>query len=141
MERYFTNSYKLVKTIHGTQVTLDSHGRWICYLNIEKAGSTHEEITLYDNYCERYTLRYEIAAKTFVDLQGNGYFINDSITLKPKFINQYPLPDFSIDVMQTFSCPIAFETLRRQAEIIGKEYMSNSKGNKLLTTMYYPLEN
>lgn len=141
MERYFTNSYKLVKTIHGKQITLDCHGRWICYFNIEKAGSTHEEITLYDNYCERYSLRYDIAEKAFVDLQDNRYFAQDAITLKPKFINQYPLPDFGIDVMQTFSCAIAFETLRRQAEIIGKEYMSNSKGNKLLTTMYYPLEN
>ena len=141
MERYFTNSYKIVKDIHGTQVTLDSHGRWICYCNKEKAGQNHEEITLYDNFCERYTLRYDINARAFIDLTGDGYYRHDTITLKAKHINQYPLPDFCIDVMQTFSCAVAFETLRRQAEIIGKNYMTTLTGNKQLVTMYYPLGN
>jgi hypothetical protein len=138
MEKYFTNGYKIVKEIRGAQISLDSHGRWICYCNVEKAGANHEEITLYDNYCERYTIKYDVSNKTFVDLNGQGYFSHDIITLKSKTINQHPLPDFCIDVIQTFSCAIAFETVRRQAEIIAKNYMSRTMENKPAITMYYP---
>jgi hypothetical protein len=127
MEKYYTNGYKLVNEIYGTRINMDSHGRWLCYLNVEKAGSRFEEITLYDNYCERYTIKYDISTKTFIDLSGNSLIDIGLITLKSKTINRYPLPDFSIDVMQTFSCPIAFETLRRQAEIISKNYLAEAK--------------
>ena len=139
MEKYFTNSYNQVKEIRGAQINLDTHGRWICYCNVEKAGSEYEEITLYDNYCERYTLRFNVPNKIFTDFDGRGYTSQDIITLKTKTINQHALPDYCIDVMQTFSCPIAFEVLRRQAEIIAKNYMSRPMENKLGLAMCYPL--
>ena len=138
MEKYFTNGYKVIKDIHGIPINLDSHGRWLCYCNVEKAGSIHEEITLYDNYCERYMVKYDASSKMFVDFHGIAQVSQDTVTLKSKSINQHPLPDFCIDVMQTFSCPIAFETLRRQAEIIAKDYTTKPKGNMQGAAMYYP---
>jgi hypothetical protein len=58
-----------------------------------------------------------------VNISSNyGSFREGEIVFYGKDTMLYPIPNFSIDVMQTFTAPVAFETLRRQAEVIAKQY-------------------
>jgi hypothetical protein len=121
MDKYFTNNYKIIKTLYNYPIMLDAAGRWLCYCHIDKINNEKDEITLYDNYCERYIINYNKVSNEFVILNGRGSFRYGEIILHFSEIN-HPLPNFAIDVMQTFANPVAFETLRRQAEIIANNY-------------------
>lgn len=119
MDKYFTNKYNLVSDLYGINVVVDTSGRWLCYRYIDKINSETDEVTFYDNYCERYILTYNRLTK---EINVGGSFRSGEIVFYGKDSTLNPLPNFSIDVMQSFTAPVAFETLRRQADVIAKNY-------------------
>lgn len=119
MEKYFTRNYNLITEACGINVHLHSQERWLCYCNIEKNGNIIF-VRLFDNFCESY--HFEVAdGKLFTDIK-NACYTNNEIEFTPKDTLLFQQPNFAIDVMQTFTNPVAFEALRRQAEILYRNY-------------------
>ena len=119
MEKYYTRNYKLITEVNGIGVVLASYDRWLCYFYIEKNGN-NLFVTLYDNFCERYTFKIENVI--LCTDSKNAVYKNNEIEFTPKDQLLFQQPNFAIDVMQTFVNPVAFETLRRQAEILFNNY-------------------
>lgn len=115
MDKMFTNRYREISSIIGFKINIDN--RWICAAFTEIEGVNGELITLIDNYCEIYTIRRNKSTKLLDLDKGQINYIYNIIYLLSNNNTLSLLPDIAIDVLQSISHPIAFETLRRIATV------------------------
>ena len=120
---YFTNKYNLIETINITNteyhVGMSDGSRWVCKYDKEHIGNKDDyNISIYDNYGEKYTLKYYNNILTY---DTNKIIVDTkNIYLYSKDNTLYPMPDLVIDVLNTIQHPIGVETLRRLCEKINK---------------------
>jgi hypothetical protein len=116
MEKFFTPKYKEITEIYNLKLEIE--GRWICCMQKDNLGLKGEQVTLSDNFGERYNIKKDSNGIT-VD---KGVIQHGYIFLKPTPFMTSPFPDFAIDVLQTINVQIGVETLCRIAETFRRRY-------------------
>jgi hypothetical protein len=119
---YFTHLYKQVTVVNGlpVRIIMEDSRRWICYQFCVSYGKRYE-ITLIDNYLEIYRIYWngpgtiELVAN---DISIELYYTDnrvDHMYLKNRNnnLNNLPLPDFAIDVLETVENNTSFEIISR----------------------------
>jgi len=119
---YFTKNYRLVTTVScvpfPVTVHLDSGNRWICKCYKESLGNRGFLITLIDNELEMYSFIWsgpgttDLSDPTKVVISYTREGVPVAVTCFPQ-LEQLPLPDFAIDVMDTVQINTLYEVIRR----------------------------
>jgi len=96
-------------------------------------GRNGYSYTLVDNYGSSHLL-YVNRIDNRLDLKSTTLAIDHFSVQLPSFsLMKYPFPDFLIDVLQTISMPLAFETLGRVAERFAKLHGKDRDGCRIPT--------
>ena len=132
---YYTSRYNVQTQLEGyPEVRLcGDSGRWICCQFKESMGRNGYSYTLVDNYGSSHLL-YVNRIDNRLDLKSTTLAIDHFSVQLPSFsLMKYPFPDFLIDVLQTISMPLAFETLGRVAERFAKLHGKDRDGCRIPT--------
>ena len=140
--KHYSDNYKVQSHLEGYPKILlscgDEKNRWICSQFREPIGRIGFEYTLVDNYGAIFTVKVVKEANgelVIVSTNGTSLLPNgDSLLYFPRRpMMRYPLPNFAIDVLQTISSPVGFETLRRVAESFAKSLEESRDGQWIRT--------